>query len=162
MSDQTSGSARQLERITELDRLLRQDGCPGIGVLAGRLGVSERTIFRDLVFLRDRLGAPVVFDSGRGGYRYSAPHRFFPWISLTREEVLALLLAMRAAGPILGQPFEARLRSAVSKVLSAGGVPELGREGGARRGAPSSTVQPASRPGGGGARLAPARARSPS
>ncbi|NMA29085.1 MAG: HTH domain-containing protein [Burkholderiales bacterium] len=140
MPDQNPVSARQLERIIELDRLLRQNCCPGIGTLAGRLGVSERTIFRDLVFLRDRLRAPVFFDSGRGGYRYSAPHRFFPGISLTREEVLALLLAMKAAGPIMGRSFEARLRSAVSKVLSAGGISGPGREGEGQLGPPFQTV----------------------
>ncbi len=161
MSDHTSGSARQLERITVLDRLLRQDSCPSIADLAGQLGVSGRTIFRDLVFLRDRLGAPVVFDSGRGGYRYTSPHRFFPGISLTQQEILALLLATRAAGPILGQPFEARLRSAVRKVLLAGGFTGVGREGEARRSGPAQSVQPASVSAGRGARLARARTRSP-
>jgi len=161
MSDHTSGSARQLERITELDRLLRQDCCPSIAALACQMGVSERTIFRDLVFLRDRLGAPVVFDSGRGGYRYTSPHRFFPGISLTQQEVLALLLATRAAGPILGQPFEARLRSAVSKILSAEGVHGAGREGGARPGRPAQPLEPASVRGGRETRLARARTRAP-
>ncbi len=132
MSDHLSGSARQLERITVLDRLLRQDSCPSISALACQLGVSERTVFRDLVFLRDRLGAPVSFDSERGGYRYTSPHGFFPGISLTRQEILALLLAARAAGPVLGQPFGERLRSAVRKVLSAGGIPGAGREAGER------------------------------
>lgn len=120
MPHQPSGSARQLERITAIDRLLRGNGCPSSGDLARELGVSERTVYRDIVFLRDRLGAPVHYDRRRRGYRYHSPHRFFPGVSLTPQEVLALLLAARVARPLLGALFAERVRQAVEKILRVG------------------------------------------
>jgi predicted DNA-binding transcriptional regulator YafY len=122
MPQGASGSARQLERITAIDRLLREGLKPGTADLAQQLGVSQRTVFRDLVFLKDRLGAPVSYDPGSKGYLYTGPHRFFPGVSLSPPEVLSLALAVRVAGPLLGQQFSGRLQRAVWKILDAGNL----------------------------------------
>ncbi len=58
--------------------------------LAAELGVSERTIFRDMKKLNDT-GVPVVFDEARGGYRVGAGF-FLPPLQLTVDEALALAL----------------------------------------------------------------------
>ena len=127
MTVHNPGSARQLERITTIDRLLRGNAVPTTADLARELGVSERTVYRDLVFLRDRLGAPVGYDARRRGYRYTRPHQFFPGVSLTPQEVIALLLAARLARPLLGLLFADRVSEAVRKILGAGGVGDDGR-----------------------------------
>lgn len=127
MTVQNPGSARQLERITTIDRLLRGNAVPTTADLARELGVSERTVYRDLVFLRDRLGAPVGYDARRRGYRYTRPHQFFPGVSLTPQEVIALLLAARLARTLLGPLFAGRVSEAVRKILGAGGVGDDGR-----------------------------------
>jgi len=132
MSDRASGSARQLERITAIDRKLRGNQCPTTGDLARELGVSERTVYRDLVFLRDRLGAPLCYDTRRRGYRYTRPHQFFPGVSLTPQEVAALLLAACIAQPMLGTLFAERVRSAVKKILGAGAVSRVTGRGDGR------------------------------
>lgn len=117
MPHRVPGSARQLERITAIDRILRGNGWPSSTELARELGVSERTVYRDIVFLRDRLGAPVHYDARRRGYCYNSPHRFFPGVSLTPQEVVALLLAARVGRPLLGPRFGERVRQAVEKIL---------------------------------------------
>lgn len=121
MEHQSSGSARQLERITTIDRVLRNHRWPTAQLLASELGVSERTVYRDIVFLRDRLGAPVAYDPRKRGYFYTNDHRFFPGVSLSPQEVLALMLAARVARPLLGDGFAERIRQAVEKILAAPG-----------------------------------------
>lgn len=120
MAQEAPGSARQLERIAAIDQFLRNHHCPSSADLAREFGVSERTIYRDIVFLRDRLGAPVHYDTRWRGYRYNSPHRFFPGVSLTPQEVVALLLAARVARPLLGPRFSERVRMAVEKILRGG------------------------------------------
>lgn len=141
MLDRVSGSARQLERITSIDRVLRDGRCPTTSDLAQELGVSERTVYRDLVFLRDRLGAPVVFDGRRRGYRYTRPHRFFPGISLSTQEILALLLAARVATPLLGHLFGEKLRQVVQRILWNGGIKRLASAGDALRSSTSGEFE---------------------
>lgn len=131
MPHDASGSARQLERVTAIDRLLRGNQCPSSADLARELGVSERTVYRDIVFLRDRLGAPVHYDARRRGYCYHSPHRFFPGVSLTPQEVLALLLTARVARPLLGPLFAERVRQAVEKIMRGGVVRPAEGESGA-------------------------------
>ncbi len=147
MSPVLGGSVRQMERITWIDRALREGLGPGTAELARELGVSQRTVFRDLVFLKDHLGAPVSYDHDRKGYRYTGPHRFVGGVSLSPPEILSLALAVRVAGPLLGRRFRGRLQQAVQKILGdgevegrppgpgdAGGEPDLPR--GVGRGVP--------------------------
>ncbi len=56
----------RIQRLDELTSLLRAGSHRTTGELATALGVSVRTLSRDLGLLRDR-GVPVEADSGRGG-----------------------------------------------------------------------------------------------
>ena len=58
-----------LARITFIERAIRAGGWPNAATLARELEVSPRTVQRDIVFLRDRLQAPIEFDARRNGYR---------------------------------------------------------------------------------------------
>ncbi len=62
--------SKELERIYKIDRMLRQRYPPGMRQITEKLEVSVATVKRDLAFLRDRLGAPLLFDRQRGCYRY--------------------------------------------------------------------------------------------
>lgn len=65
--------------------------------LQQQLEVSRATITRDIEYLRDRMGAPIVWDSSRRGYRYDKPASAIdtsfelPGIWLTEGEMHALL-----------------------------------------------------------------------
>jgi predicted DNA-binding transcriptional regulator YafY len=64
--------------------------------LAGRLGVTERTVRRDVTRLRD-LGYPVLADPGRaGGYQLGAGGHLPPLL-LTDDEAVAVAVGLRAA-----------------------------------------------------------------
>lgn len=66
-----------------------------VGDLAGRHGVSERTIQRDLQELMAS-GLPVRWQEGRGGGWTMDATASLPPISLTADEAVALLLAIRS------------------------------------------------------------------
>lgn len=61
------------ERLFRILELIEARGVVAPDELQGALEVSRATLKRDLVFLRDRLNAPIVFDRDAGGYRYSKP-----------------------------------------------------------------------------------------
>lgn len=60
--------------------------------LAGRLGVTIRTVYRDLRALEDELGFPVWEDSGKFG---AEPGAFLPPMNLTLPEAVTLYLSAR-------------------------------------------------------------------
>src|SRR4249919_1454997 len=84
------------ERILALHRHLKMARYPvSLARLMDELGCSRATLYRDLAFLRDALGAPVESDStGDGGFRYdeSEAERFeLPGLWLNSDELHALL-----------------------------------------------------------------------
>ena len=92
------------ERLYRIERLIRQRRCVGFQDLQDTLEVSRATLHRDLQFLRDRLGAPIVFDADRQGYRFAdedqtARHEL-PGLWFDESELHALLLARQLLGSI--------------------------------------------------------------
>jgi predicted DNA-binding transcriptional regulator YafY len=60
------------ERFYRIELLLRDRGCVSFAALRDALEVSPATLKRDLQYLRDRLGAPIVYDAHDNGYRFDA------------------------------------------------------------------------------------------
>jgi predicted DNA-binding transcriptional regulator YafY len=60
------------ERFYKIELLLRGRGCVSFASLIDELEVSAATLKRDLQYLRDRLGAPIVYDPAANGYRLGA------------------------------------------------------------------------------------------
>jgi predicted DNA-binding transcriptional regulator YafY len=105
-----------LERIVALDQAVRAGKYPNAGTIARALEVGHRTVQRDVEFMRDRLGAPLAFDSRRNGYYYAEPDYRLPVLSLTEGELVALFLAERALQQYRGTPYAADLARAFRKV----------------------------------------------
>mgnify|MGYP002838980407 CR=1 FL=1 len=81
-------------------RTLRRNGTSTVKALADEVGVSRRTILRDISALRDE-GYVIHSDVGRGGGMQLDPQSMQTHAKLTVPEVFALLVsvaAMRAAG----------------------------------------------------------------
>jgi biotin operon repressor len=55
-----------------MDQLLREGEALTLERLAAELGVTERTVYRDLAHLKNRLGRPIVRHP-ENGYRYTRP-----------------------------------------------------------------------------------------
>ncbi|MFO1251771.1 MAG: HTH domain-containing protein [Inhella sp.] len=100
-----------LDRLLGLVLALDEDKPISAPALAQRLGVSQRTVYRDVRRLQDA-GVPVVSEPGRGGgLRLMPGFRMAP-LALTRSETLALTLAIEQLRALPTQPFAAALDTA--------------------------------------------------
>jgi CRISPR-associated endonuclease/helicase Cas3 len=106
----------QWSRLLWLDRAIRDQRYPNVHHLQDEFGVSRRTAFHTVGFLRGSLGAPVRYSKRRGGYYYEDPTYGLPTVFLQEGELLALLLAEQVTNQYLGTPMEAPLRAAVGKI----------------------------------------------
>jgi predicted DNA-binding transcriptional regulator YafY len=83
--------------------------------LAERLGITERTVRRDMAKLRD-LGYPVEADPGRsGGYRLGIG-RALPPLLLTDDEAVAVAVGLRAAASTGVTGYEEAAVAALTKL----------------------------------------------
>ncbi len=107
--------SRHLERLLQIDALLRSGGRQTTTNLATDLEVSERTIRNDLNFLRDRYHAPIEFSKQRGFF-YSNPEWRLPTITLSKGELFALTLGARMLEAYAGSTYAPELRSAITRL----------------------------------------------
>lgn len=97
---------------------LRRNGTSTIDILAEDVGVSRRTILRDISALRDE-GYVIHSDVGRGGGLQLDPQSMQTRAKLSVPEVFALLIsvaAMRAAGNL---PFSELADAGLAKIEKA-------------------------------------------
>ena len=107
--------SRHLERLLELDRLIRLSERHTANTLAEALEVSERTVRNDLDFMRDRYNAPIASDRVKG-YYYSDPNWRLDSIPLTKGELFALTLGARMLQSYSGSAYEPELKSAIEQL----------------------------------------------
>ena len=60
-------------RLYKIEQLIRHRGNVSFAQMLESLEVSPATLKRDLEYLRDQLGAPIVYDRDSNGYRFDAP-----------------------------------------------------------------------------------------
>ncbi|MDC7233905.1 MAG: WYL domain-containing protein [Spirochaetales bacterium] len=82
-----------MERILEIDRIIRDRGGVTKEMLVSRFEISEKSVERDFSYMRDRLAAPLEYDRFKGLYIYSDENYFLPSISMSEGEVMALALS---------------------------------------------------------------------
>jgi predicted DNA-binding transcriptional regulator YafY len=86
----------KVHRLLLLLMHMQQGRAGSATALAAELGVTERTVYRDLAILTD-LGVPHYFDEEAGGYRIRRDF-FLPPLHLTAGEALALLALGESVG----------------------------------------------------------------
>ncbi len=116
------------ERLYKIQRLLNSGQAVTMARFLGELEISKATFKRDLEYLRDRLGAPVVWDPEASGYRLkiSADERIhpLPGLWLNEAEIYALLTGIELLGnlepaPLIGRQVKP-LRERLEKILELG------------------------------------------
>lgn len=112
----------QFERQVDIDRRIRAGEYPSCATLAADWEVAERTIKRDIEFMRDRLGAPVDYDRSRKGYCYTETNWNMPAVSVNEGELLALLLARHALEQYQDLPLGNLLSRFYEQVLETAGM----------------------------------------
>lgn len=109
----------QMERLYRIEEMLQNQQTVTFEQMKLALEVSPATLKRDLSFLRDRLGVPVVYDRFAMGYRVDQPAKGrkveLPGLWFTSDELKALLtmhklLSDLDAGGLLGSRADVLLR----------------------------------------------------
>lgn len=108
----------RIDRLDELLRLLRLRADWRVADLAEQLGVSTRTIMRDLDRLRDR-GFEISSMSGPGGGVHLEPTSVMVTSQLDGEEVVALILSVAIAQALPWMPFATGADTALAKIQAA-------------------------------------------
>src|SRR5690242_14609521 len=111
-------SLQRVDRLDLLTRVLRDR--PGITVaeLARELGVSARSVFRDVDHLRER-GYPIEADRGRGGGMRLHASWGLGRVLLSSEEALCTLLSLAISEKLAFPMFAADLARARKKIVDA-------------------------------------------
>ena len=111
-------AARQpMLRIMQIHELLQGRKYPNCKGLSIDFEVSAKTIQRDIDYMRDQMQLPIDYDSVRRGFLYTKEVKNLPMVALTEGEIVALLVAHRAAEQYRGTPFEKSLRSAFERLI---------------------------------------------
>ncbi|WP_437969181.1 WYL domain-containing protein [Sorangium sp. So ce260] len=104
-------------RVMELSDLLRARGATTVGELAASLGVSARTVRRDLATLRER-GVTIEGEAGPGGGIRLDAGRGVTAVHLSIAEIVTLWLAARLSQAASDLPWSSAASSALAKLLS--------------------------------------------
>ena len=94
----------RISRIVQLLTALQSGHAYSVDELAELVGISRRTVFRDLGELKS-IGVPLSFDPKTKGYRID-PEFFLPSVDLTLQEALSLLLLVHKGRNHLPIPFK--------------------------------------------------------
>ena len=76
-------------RLLFIDQQIAGGTYPNAVQLAAKYEVSDRTIKRDIEYMRVMLDAPIEFDHARNGYFFSEPNWRLPALTITESELFA-------------------------------------------------------------------------
>ncbi len=118
----------RVERIYRIHELLRAGRPVSMHRLLDELECSLATVKRDLAYLRDFMGAPIVYDPDRRGYLYDSRGGEFelPGLWFNASELYALLASeqlLEQVQPGLLTPLLKPLRRRIRSLLEYSGYP---------------------------------------
>ena len=116
----------RVERMYRIHEMLRDGGVVPMRRFMEELECSLATVKRDLTYLRDFMGAPIVYDNERRGYRYDpkAPAFELPGLWFNPSELYALLACeqlLEQVQPGLLSPLLRPLRRRIRELLAHSG-----------------------------------------
>ena len=112
----TGATRRPIHRIYVIHEAVNEGSYPNCRTLAERLEVTDKTIQRDITFMRDELGLPLEYDDKLHGYTYSQDVSQFPVFELGAAELAGLFLARQAIESVRGTALEQTMREVFSKL----------------------------------------------
>lgn len=105
------------ERLLAIHQLISAKRYPNTARLAREFEVSQKTIKRDVEWMRIHWDLPIEYDRERHGYFYSREVKQFPGVpTITEAEMFALLVAHKAVEQYSGTPFHKPLQMAFRKL----------------------------------------------
>lgn len=105
------------ERLLAIHQLISAKRFPNTARLAREFDVSQKTVKRDVEWMRVHWNLPIEYDRERHGYFYSREVKQFPGVpTVTEAEMFALLVAHKAVEQYNGTPFHKPLQMAFRKL----------------------------------------------
>lgn len=115
VSDLRRAGPKRVDRVMDLQNVLRAREIATVGELARDLGVSERTVLRDLGTLRSH-GVPLETQAGPGGGVRLQRDRGIVSVHLALDECIALWLASTLSASVVPLPWSASAERALRKI----------------------------------------------
>lgn len=109
-------SQSQFWRMVELDRQIRAGKYPNCISFAKKWEVTQKTVQRDINYLKYSLGAPLEYERDHRGYYYTDKSWFLPALLMGEGDLLAVLLASRVMDVYRGTPAAPVLRNIFRKI----------------------------------------------
>lgn len=110
----------QFKRLMKLVELIREQkqpvNCLILGTDKENWGVSQKTVQRDIDFLRDQMNAPIAYDRDRKSYYFTEATWSMPALLVSEGEILSVLLASKVLEQYHGTPAAANLRQIFNKL----------------------------------------------
>jgi predicted DNA-binding transcriptional regulator YafY len=112
------GARPPMERMLKIHNQLRRGRPTNAAKLAEQLGVSQKTIQRDISFMRDHLDLPLEYNKFEHRVFYNKAVQDFPMAQATVEDVVALFIARRALEPLQDTPLSAELKQTFRRLTA--------------------------------------------
>jgi predicted DNA-binding transcriptional regulator YafY len=106
----------QFSRLLELDRQIRDRKYPNCLTFSMDWEVSQKTVQRDIDYLRDMLNAPIEYDRDKKGFYYTDSNWFLPSLSMSEGDLLAVLIGSKALEAYRGTPIARDLGRVFSRI----------------------------------------------
>jgi predicted DNA-binding transcriptional regulator YafY len=103
-------------RLQTIHHEIKERRFPNASSLAEALGVSSKTVQRDLDYLRDELDAPIEFDRGENGYVYSRPDYVLPFLPVDGNDLFSIGVAAQVLSLFGGTPLARDLKSCYERL----------------------------------------------
>lgn len=107
-----------MHRIYEIHARICSGALPNCSTLAQTLEVDRKTIQRDISFMRDSLGLPLVYCDDLHGYRYDGDVSDFPVFEISAEELATLFFTRKALHGIRDTRLAEALSTTFAKITS--------------------------------------------
>ncbi len=107
-----------LVRMLKIHQFLQAGSYPNCRQLAEEMEICRKTVQRDIDFMRDQMQMPIAYDELRHGFYYTEPVGNLPTLTISRSELVAVLVGQKAIEQYRGTPFEKPLASAFAKLAA--------------------------------------------
>lgn len=116
----------KLERILGICFEVNRGRYPSCDDLCNEYGIKSRTLYDDLVYIRDRLRFDIKFDRSKGGYYNADPNKKLPAFELFENELLAITMGSDMLQSRTGKTFKPQIEQAIDKIAER--LPRYSRE----------------------------------
>jgi predicted DNA-binding transcriptional regulator YafY len=103
-------------RLQTIHHEIKEGRHPNTSTLAAELGVSTKTVQRDIDYLRDELDAPIEFRRDENGYAYSRDDYVLPFLPVDGADLFSIGVASQVLALLGGTPLARTLRSCYERL----------------------------------------------